>query len=116
MKKSGNLLTGALRPSLEKEFWKGDPVQGQPVTETGLQASGHLWKWLFFAERGYGRGSGGLVDLYVLFAQSPLKVEIMGVSHLCKHTHACIFTLCIKSVGLVFLWGGKVEKPMILSD
>lgn len=61
-KKKGNLLTGALRPSLGKKFWKGDPVQGVSVIEACLQATCHLWKWPFFEERGCGKGSGGLTE------------------------------------------------------
>lgn len=46
--KSGNLITGALRSSLGKEFWKSDLVLGVSVTKTCLQATCHLWKWHCF--------------------------------------------------------------------
>lgn len=45
---SGNLVTGALRSGLGKEFWKRDPVPGVFVTKTCLQATCHLWKWHCF--------------------------------------------------------------------
>lgn len=46
--KSGNLITGALRSSLGKKFWKRDPVLGVPVIKACLQATWHLWKWHCF--------------------------------------------------------------------
>lgn len=46
--KSGNLVTGALRSSLGKKFWKRDPVLGVSVTKTCLRATCHLWKWHCF--------------------------------------------------------------------
>lgn len=46
--KSGDLITGALRSSLGKKFWKRDPVLGVSVTKACLQATWHLWKWHCF--------------------------------------------------------------------
>lgn len=45
---SGNLITGTLRSSLGKEFWKRHSVLGVSVTKACLQATCHLWKWHCF--------------------------------------------------------------------
>lgn len=114
---SGNLLTGALRSSLGKEFWKGNPVQEVSINKTCLQATCHLWNgFFFFEEWGCRKGVGGLAEPCFMSCLPSLCLEALWRLRswgnlICLSTPMPAYTPCVKkSMFLAFPHGEEVKN------
>lgn len=67
MNNSGNLLAGALRSSLGKEFWKADPVQEVSIKVSLAFRPRGTYGNSFFFLRNRGAGRVSVVSLSLAF-------------------------------------------------